>query len=152
MTPAITGSRRASTWHASLTPALMLLIAAASLMLPPRGHHAPRSPRRRGATCASSCWSTLPLLLYGAARRYLQGVGQVRVITVTLVLANLVNWFGNWALIYGKLGLPGYGRERLGHLNVIARIGMAAALIGFAWRYERSRGHPLFATGRGRAG
>ncbi|HUY95479.1 MAG TPA: MATE family efflux transporter, partial [Terracidiphilus sp.] len=35
--------------------------------------------------------STLPLLLYGAARRYLQGVGQVRVITVTFVLANLVN-------------------------------------------------------------
>jgi len=28
-------------------------------------------------------WGTLPLLLYGATRRYLQGVGQVRVITVT---------------------------------------------------------------------
>ena len=31
-------------------------------------------------------WGTLPLLIYGAARRYLQGVGQVRVITVTYVM------------------------------------------------------------------
>src|SRR6202453_3819320 len=41
-------------------------------------------------------WSTLPLLLYGASRRYLQGVGQVRVITVTFIVANLLNWLGNW--------------------------------------------------------
>jgi len=26
----------------------------------------------------------------------------------------------------------------------VARVAMAVALIGFAWRYERSRGHPLF--------
>ena len=89
-------------------------------------------------------WSTLPLLLYGAARRYLQGVGQVRVITLTYVLANLLNWGGNWALIYGHLGFPALGVNGSAISTCIARVGMAAALIGFAWRYERSRGHPLF--------
>jgi MATE family multidrug resistance protein len=89
-------------------------------------------------------WGTLPLLLYGATRRYLQGVGQVRVITVTYVLANLVNWFGNWVLIYGKLGIPALGVNGSAISTVFARIAMAAALLGFAWRYERSRGHPLF--------
>jgi MATE family multidrug resistance protein len=89
-------------------------------------------------------FGTLPLLLYGAARRYLQGVGQVRVITVTFVLANLVNWFGNWALIYGKLGLPALGVNGSALSTCIARIGMAVCLLGFAWRYERTRGHPLF--------
>src|ERR1700722_617174 len=54
-------------------------------------------------------WSMLPLLLYGGTRRYLQGVGQVRVITLTYVLANLLNWFGNWVLISGKLGFPALG-------------------------------------------
>src|ERR1700676_1672224 len=88
--------------------------------------------------------STLPLLLYGAARRYLQGVGQVRVITVTFVLANLVNWLGNWVFIYGKWGMPALGVNGSAWSTVVARIGMAVALIGFAWRYERSRGHPLF--------
>ena len=89
-------------------------------------------------------WSTLPLLLYGAARRYLQGVGQVRVITVTYVLANLLNWGGNWVLIYGKLGFPALGVNGSAISTGVARVAMAVALIGFAWRYERSRGHPLF--------
>ena len=87
---------------------------------------------------------TLPLLLYGAARRYLQGVGQVRVITVTFLLANLVNWFFNWVFIYGRLGMPAMGVRGSAFATVLARIGMAACLIGFAWRYERKRGHPLF--------
>lgn len=89
-------------------------------------------------------WSTLPLLLYGATRRYLQGVGQARVITLTYVVANLVNWIGNWALIYGKLGAPAMGVAGSALSTVLSRLVMAAALLGFAWRYERSRGHPLF--------
>ena len=89
-------------------------------------------------------WGTLPLLLYSASRRYLQGVGQVRVITVTYVLANLVNWFLNWVLIYGKFGMPALGVNGSAISTVFARVTMAAALLGFAWRYERSRGHPLF--------
>jgi MATE family multidrug resistance protein len=89
-------------------------------------------------------WGTLPLLLYGATRRYLQGVGQVRVITVTYVLANLINWFGNWVLIYGKLGFPALGVNGSAISTALARVIMATALLGFAWRYERGRGHPLF--------
>ena len=89
-------------------------------------------------------WSTLPLLIYGGSRRYLQGVGQVRVVTVTFIGANLINWFGNWVLIYGKWGAPRMGVDGSALSTVVARIFMAVALIGFAWRYERSRGHPLF--------
>jgi MATE family multidrug resistance protein len=89
-------------------------------------------------------WSTLPLLLYGGTRRYLQGVGQVRVITVTYILANLLNWAGNWVLIYGKFGFPALGVDGSAISTCIARLAMAAALLGFAWRYERRRGHPLF--------
>jgi len=88
-------------------------------------------------------WGTLPLLLYAATRRYLQGVGQVRVVTVTYVLANLVNGFLNWVLIYGKLGVPALGVNGSAISTVFARVTMAAALLGFAWRYERRRGHPL---------
>jgi len=89
-------------------------------------------------------WGTLPLMLYAAARRYLQGVGEVRVITLTYVMANLVNWFGNWVLIYGKLGFPAMGVNGSALSTVAARVTMAIALMGFAWRYERKRGHPLF--------
>lgn len=89
-------------------------------------------------------WGTLPLLVYGGTRRYLQGVGQVRVITLTYVLANLMNWFGDWVLIYGKLGFPALGVNGSAISTCIARLSMAVAMLGFAWRYERRRGHPLF--------
>ncbi len=125
------------------TPPLMLLIAAASYGFTRFGV-IPEVAALSGGYLRLLNWGTLPLLLYGGTRRYLQGVGQVRVITVTYVLANLLNWFGNWVLIYGKLGCPALGVNGSAISTCIARVAMAAALLGFAWRYERNRGHPLF--------
>lgn len=88
---------------------------------------------------------TLPLLVYAAFRRYLQGVGRVRPVTFTLVTANLINWAGNWALIYGHLGMPALGLRGSAISTCLARVYMAAVLIFFAWQHERRRGHPLFA-------
>lgn len=126
-----------------VTPPLMLFVALASFGFARFG-----IASQVAAPAASYLrllnWGTLPLLLYGGTRRYLQGVGQVRVVTVTLVAANLLNWFGNWALIYGKLGLPALGVDGSAISTVLSRILMAGALLGFAWRYERNRGHPLF--------
>ena len=126
-----------------VTPPLMLLVAAASYGIAPFGI-TPEVAGPAASYLRILNWGTLPLLLYGASRRYLQGVGQVRVITLTYVLANLINWFGNWVLIYGKLGMPALGVNGSAVATVLSRIAMAAALIGFAWRYERRRGHPLF--------
>ena len=126
-----------------VTPPLMLLVLSAGYLFPRVGI-TPEVALPAGAYLRILNWATLPLLLYGAARRYLQGVGQVRVITVTFVLANLLNWFGNWALIYGKFGMPAMGVRGSALSTCIARIGMAVSLLAFAWRYERKRGHPLF--------
>ena len=126
-----------------ITPPLMLLVAAASFGFAHFGI-IPEVAAPAGGYLRILNWGTLPLLLYGGTRRYLQGVGQVRVITVTYVLANLLNWFGNWVLIYGKFGFPALGVNGSAISTCIARVSMAAALLGFAWRYERDRGHPLF--------
>jgi len=122
---------------------LMMAIGVASVFFTRFGITAEVAAPAAGYT-AWLLWGTLPLLLYAAARRYLQGVRQVRVITVTYVLANLVNWFLNWVLIYGKLGFPALGVNGSAISTVFARVTMAVALMGFAWRYERTRGHPLF--------
>jgi MATE family multidrug resistance protein len=89
-------------------------------------------------------WGTLPLLLYAAFRRYLQGVHRLRPVTFALVSANLVNWFGNWALIYGHFGLPAMGLRGSALSTCVARVYMAAVLIVAAWRHEGARGHSLF--------
>jgi MATE family multidrug resistance protein len=126
-----------------VTPPLMLLIAAISLGFAHFGV-IPEVAHLSGGYLRILNWGTLPLLLYGGTRRYLQGVGQVKVITATYVLANLLNWAGNWVLIYGKLGSPALGVNGSAISTCISRVAMAAALLGFAWRYERKRGHPLF--------
>jgi MATE family multidrug resistance protein len=90
-------------------------------------------------------WGTLPLLVYAGFRRYLQGIGRVRPVMFALISANLVNWAGNWALIYGHLGLPRMGLPGSALSTCLARVYMAGVLIYFAWSHERKRGHPLFA-------
>ncbi|MGA2808707.1 MAG: MATE family efflux transporter, partial [Terracidiphilus sp.] len=126
-----------------VAPALMLLIFLGSFGFSQFGIN-PQVAGPASSYLRILNWGTLPLLLYGGTRRYLQGVGDVRVITVTYVGANLLNWFGNWVLIYGKLGLPALGVNGSAISTVVSRVFMAAALLGFAWRYERKRGHPLF--------
>lgn len=127
-----------------VTPPLMILIAALSYGFTRFGV-IPEVAILSGGYLRIMNWGTLPLLLYGGTRRYLQGVGQVRVITLTYVLANLLNWFGDWLLIYGKWGLPALGVNGSAISTCFARAAMAVAMLAFAWRYERKRGHPLFA-------
>jgi len=126
-----------------VTPPVMLVIALASFGFAPFGiSTAVAGPAATYLRLLN--WGTLPLLLYAGTRRYLQGVGEVRVITATYVGANLLNWLGNWVLIYGKWGMPALGVNGSALSTVISRIFMALALMGFSWRYERKRGHPLF--------
>jgi MATE family multidrug resistance protein len=126
-----------------LTVPLMFLLFVASYGFAPFGIH-PEVAIPAASYLRILTWGTLPLVFYGATRRYLQGVGQVRIISVTIVVGNLLNWFANWVLIYGKLGFPALGVNGSALSTVIARIFIALALIGSAWRYERQRGHPLF--------
>ena len=126
-----------------ITPILMTLIFAAGFGFALFGI-TPEVADPAAAYLRVLNWSVLPLLIYGAARRYLQGVGQVRVITLTYIAANLINWAGNWLLIYGHLGLPAMGVRGSALSTVVARILMAVFLMAFAWAHERRRKHALF--------
>ncbi len=126
-----------------LTPPMMLLFFLASFGFTPFGI-AREMALPAGSYLRILSYGTLPLMLYGGTRRYLQGVGDVRVITLTYVAANILNWFGNWLLITGRWGFPALGVNGSAYSTLGSRVFMALALIGFAWRYERNRGHPLF--------
>jgi multidrug resistance protein, MATE family len=81
-------------------------------------------------------WSTLPLLVYFAFRRYLQGLGVVRPIMVTLIVANLMNVAGNWLLIDGHLGAPALGVAGSAWATVLSRVTMATSLFVVILRRE----------------
>jgi MATE family multidrug resistance protein len=71
-------------------------------------------------------WSVPPLLVYASLRRYLQGIGLVRVVMFALVSANVVNATGNYLLI------PGYGVVGAGWATFAARLYMASVLAVYA--------------------
>lgn len=119
-----------------LTPPLMLLFA----LMPPVFYDlgiTPEVSALSGQFLLTLSFSTLPLLLYGAQRRYLQGVGHVRPVMFVLVSANVVNWFFNWLLIEGRWGFHPLGIVGSALSTCLARVYMAAALAGFIWWYER---------------
>jgi len=128
----------------AFTPVLMLFIVLARPLFTGRGVD-PLVGALTRSYAGILNWGTLPLLVYGGFRRYLQGVARVRPVTFALVSANLVNLVGNWIFIYGRLGMPALGVRGSAISTVIARAYMAAVLVFFAWQHERRRGHPLFA-------
>jgi multidrug resistance protein, MATE family len=86
-------------------------------------------------------FSLLPLLIYGACRRYLQAIGFVVPVTFALVSANLVNAFGNWILIHGHFGFPAMGTDGSALATALARIYMAGVVIaGVIWYDYRHQG------------
>ena len=86
-------------------------------------------------------WSTPPLLLFFCFRRYLQAIGVVRPILITLIAANLVNLAGNWIFVFGNLGAPRMGAEGSGWSTCISRVCMMAALGWVIWRRDPSVMH-----------
>lgn len=127
----------------AFTPLLMLFLWFTPLTFPYLGIN-PSVSQQTSDYLRMLNWGTLPLLLYAAFRRYLQGVKRVGPVTFALISANLVNWAGNWALIYGHLGLPAMGVRGSALSTCVARVYMAAVLIFAAWKNEAGRGHSLF--------
>ncbi|MFM7129986.1 MAG: MATE family efflux transporter, partial [bacterium] len=74
-------------------------------------------------------WSTGPLLVYAACRRYLQSVGQVRPVMIVLLSANLINVIGNWLLVNGHWGLPAMGITGSAWATVVSRFYLAIMLV-----------------------
>ena len=91
-------------------------------------------------------WGTLPLLLYFAVRRSMQGMNMVGPIALALITANIINVVGNWILIYGKLGAPAMGAVGSGWSTAWARIYLAAVLVGYLLWYDRKHRTDLLRT------
>jgi MATE family multidrug resistance protein len=87
-------------------------------------------------------WGTLPLLTYFALRRYLQAQNVALPIMFALISANVVNIIGDWALIYGHLGLPAMGITGSGWATCVARIYMAGVLVVTLFWVESKRPQP----------
>src|SRR5215475_10614663 len=88
----------------------------------------------------------LPLLLYFGLRRCLQAMNMVKPVAFALVTANIINALFNWILIYGHWGAPAMGTVGSGWSTAIARVYMAAVLVGYLLWYDREHRTELLKT------
>jgi multidrug resistance protein, MATE family len=154
------GCRRSLVAGVWLSLLLFIPVMAAAFASLPALHRFGVNPRvfeQLEAFLPPLVWSILPLLLYAAFRRYLQAVHVVRPVTFAIVTANLVNFVGNWALIYGHWGAPAMGIRGSAWSTCAARVYMAAVLgvavarsggfRGVEWQPAWGRIRRLFALG-----
>ena len=143
------GAGRMADAHRALVDGIMLALVLATLLmtllhlalplLPATGIQpavlADGIPYLRATT-----WSLMPLLLFTALRRYLQALGLVRPIMMTVVTANVVNAVACWLLVYGRLGAPALGPTGAGWATTVSRVYMLICLAVYVALRERR--HP----------
>ena len=131
---------------AALAAILAILIAAAPLVM----FHLPidRSILSGSAVFLHALnWGTPTLFLYFTLRRYLQAFNHARPIAVALITANLLNFLGDWLLIFGNnigpIHIPALGIYGAGLATSIARLYLALFLVITICRVERKHNYGL---------
>ncbi len=76
-------------------------------------------------------YSALPLMLFQTYKQFIEGFSIMRPAMIIAILANIINAFANWILIFGKLGFPALELDGAGWATFASRLFMALALMGF---------------------
>jgi multidrug resistance protein, MATE family len=119
-----------------LAPVMMLFVGLLGAQLRRFGVQPELLPAVDGYLRAIT-WGTLPLLIYFASRRYLQGMGVAKPVTFALVSANIVHIFANYALIFGHWGAPRMGATGAGWATCYSRVYMAGCLVAYIFWHDR---------------
>lgn len=86
--------------------------------------------------------SLLPVLLFNAFKQFADGITDTLTPMWILLTGNIVNIFGNWCLIFGKLGCPEMGLLGAGISTLISRIltvVIFACIFFFSGKYAQYR-------------
>ena len=110
------------------TPLVMLLTYAITYMLPVFGveHELAAQTLRYNSVLL---WSTAPLMVYMALRRFLQSIDRVGLISFSLVSAGGVNLLFDWLLVFGHWHLPRLELVGSGAATIVVRFWMLSILI-----------------------
>lgn len=79
------------------------------------------------------------IMLFGAFKQFLEGVGNTRAVMVMLLAANLLNIFLNWVFIYGRLGAPEYGAAGAGMATLLSRMVLPVMAVVYFMRRPHYR-------------
>jgi len=91
-----------------------------------------------GGYALASIAGVFPFYGFIVLRQSLQAMGRVMPILVTVLLANVVNVFFNWVMVFGHLGFPAMGAVGSGWASSLSRWFMMLGLLIAGWPLLRS--------------
>lgn len=74
-------------------------------------------------------FSIIPFMMFQTYKQFIEGLSFTKPAMIILILANVVNVFGNWVLIFGNLGMPRLELDGAGFATLLTRISIAVAII-----------------------
>ncbi len=91
-------------------------------------------------------FSMLPIMIFQTYKQVIEGLSFTRPAMFVVILANVVNAFACWILIFGKIGFPAMGLNGAGLATLISRIFMAITLMIFVIKNEKFSKYDLKLT------
>lgn len=73
--------------------------------------------------------SAFPLMIYQTYKQFIEGLSVMKPAMVISLLANIINAFANWILIFGKFGFPELGIAGAAWATFASRVFMAFAMM-----------------------
>lgn len=73
--------------------------------------------------------SAFPLMIYQTYKQFIEGLSVMKPAMVISLLANIINAFANWILIFGKFGFPELGIAGAAWATFASRVFMALAMM-----------------------
>ena len=83
--------------------------------------------------------STLFALGFNVLKQFTDGICRPMISMTLLMLGNLFNIFGNWVLIYGKLGFPEMGLTGAGISTLVSRVLILIVFAAFIFKAKRMK-------------
>ncbi|MDO5654818.1 MAG: MATE family efflux transporter [Flavobacteriaceae bacterium] len=86
-------------------------------------------------------FSMIPLMIFQSFRQVSEGLSLTLIVAIATIIANLMNIFFNYGLIFGNLGMPRLGVEGAAYGTLLSRIIMVFTLLGAMWYNSKSKSY-----------
>jgi MATE family multidrug resistance protein len=81
--------------------------------------------------------SAFPLMFYQTYKHFIEGFSIMKPAMIIALLANIINAFANWVLIFGELGFPKLGLAGAAWATFVSRAFMAFVMMLYVMRNEK---------------
>ena len=82
-------------------------------------------------------FSAIPLMLFQTYKQFIEGLSIMKPAMIISLLANIINAFANWVLIFGKFGFPELGLAGAAWATFLSRVFMVVVIMIYVMRNDK---------------